>query len=53
MEEKRGLIALSAGLHPIRVTYFERSGMEGLKIYYKGQGIEKQSIPDSVLFHKN
>jgi len=25
----------------------------GLRLYWKGPGFEKQSIPDSVLFNKN
>jgi len=51
MGEKRGLMPLEAGLHPIRVLYFERDGGEGLKVSYEGPGIKKQEIPESVLFH--
>ena len=53
MQEKEGIIALSAGLHPIRVTFFEKTGGDGLKVLYKGPGIEKQSVPDNVLFYTN
>ena len=49
--EKKGVIALSAGMHPIKVGFFENGGDENLKVYYKGPGIKKQVIPDSVLFH--
>ncbi len=52
MVERKGAIALSAGLHSIRVTFFEKTGGEGLKVLYKGPNIEKQPIPDGVLFHK-
>jgi len=50
--EKSGLIALKAGYHSFRVTFFESSGGEDLKVLYKGPGIKKQQIPDSVLFYK-
>jgi alpha-L-fucosidase len=50
MQEKRGEIALAAGLHPIRVEFFEKAGGEGLVVSYAGPRIKKQAIPDSVLF---
>ena len=52
MHEEQGVIALAAGFHPIRVTFFEKTGGDGLKVYWKGTGIEKQVIPDNVLFYK-
>lgn len=48
--ERNGAIALKAGLHPIRVTFFEKTGGDELKVSYKGYGLEKQVIPDSLLF---
>jgi len=51
MREQKGIIPLSAGLHAIRVIYFEQMGGQGLKVSYSGPGIVKQEIPDSVLFH--
>ena len=50
MREAKGVIALAAGLHPIRVTFFQKTGGVGLAISYQGPGIPKQSIPDSALF---
>ena len=50
MKEKRGVIALAAGLHPIRVDYFEKTGGDDLKLYIEGPKIEKQLIPDAILF---
>jgi alpha-L-fucosidase len=50
MLEKSGVIALAKGFHPIRVTFFEKTGSDDLKVSYKGPGLDKQSIPDSVLF---
>ncbi len=52
MLERKGIIPLSAGLHPIRVIYFEQMGGQGLRVSYSGPGVEKQQIPDSVLFHR-
>ena len=49
--EKSGEIALKAGLHPIRIEYFEHGGGESLALHYEGPGIEKQEIPQSALKH--
>lgn len=53
MVERSGIIALAAGFHPIKVRFFERNGEQGLQVLYRGAGIEKQQIPDSVLFRPN
>jgi alpha-L-fucosidase len=50
MLEKSGVVALAKGFHPIRVTFFEKTGSDDLKVSYKGPGFDKQAIPDSVLF---
>jgi alpha-L-fucosidase len=47
--EKSGQIALAAGLHPVTVTFFEKSGGDMLEVWYAGPGIEKQRIPDGAL----
>jgi alpha-L-fucosidase len=52
MHEERGVIALAAGLHPIRVTFFEKTGGDDLKVYYQSLKQEKQSIPEAMLFHE-
>jgi alpha-L-fucosidase len=52
MEEKRGVIAIAAGLHPIRVTFFEKTGGDGLVVSYQSEKIEKQQIPNTVLWIK-
>jgi alpha-L-fucosidase len=49
--EKEGVIALAAGLHPIRVEFFEKTGGDGLTVSYEGPGISKRSIPNEALFH--
>jgi alpha-L-fucosidase len=50
--EKSGQIALAAGLHPVTVTFFEKSGGDMLEVWYAGPGIEKQRIPASALFRE-
>jgi alpha-L-fucosidase len=51
MQERRGEIALAAGLHPIRVDFFEKTGEEGLRVSYRGPGLAKQPIPIDALSH--
>jgi hypothetical protein len=50
--EKTGKITLKAGLHPIRLNYFQAGGGMFLRVNYSGPGIEKQEIPAMVLFQK-
>ncbi len=49
--EKSGKTALSKGFHPIRVTFFEKTGDRNLDIKMKSLSMEKESIPDSLLFY--
>lgn len=51
VQEKRGTIALAAGLHPIRVLYFNKTGGLDLKVLYASQKIKKQPVAGAVLFH--
>ncbi len=52
MAEKRGLIALAAGWHPLRVGYFNGTGDAGLKVSFEGPGLAKQAIPASAFRHQ-
>ena len=47
--EKSGEVALKAGLHPIRIEYFEHGGGESLSFHYEGPGIMKQEVPSTAL----
>ncbi|WP_224998168.1 PA14 domain-containing protein [Cesiribacter sp. SM1] len=49
LQERSGTVQLAAGLHPIRVTYFEKYSGEQLSVSYSGPGISKRTIPDAVL----
>ena len=53
MQERSGEITLAAGTHAITVTFFEKTGGEGLYVNYAGPSISKQSIPLSQLYHLN
>jgi alpha-L-fucosidase len=50
-QEESGVAALSAGFHSIRVLFFEKTGGDLLEVYYDGPGIEKQRVPESMLYH--
>ena len=52
MLEKRGVIALGAGLHTLRVGYFNKTGGAGLNVSWRGPGFAKCSVPDSTLFFR-
>lgn len=51
--ERSGSIYLKAGMHPIKVVYFEYLGKEILEVGYAGPGISKRKIPDNVLYQSN
>ncbi len=51
MREVRGVIALAEGLHPIRVTFFEKTGGDDLKVYYQTENSSKQAVPEAWLYH--
>ncbi len=51
LQEKSGVMVLAAGFHAIQVTFFEKTGGDGLKVSFQGPGIEKQVIPGDILFH--
>lgn len=48
--EKVGEAQLSAGDHPIIVTYYQAGGEQELKVEWAGPGINRQEIPADVLF---
>jgi len=50
--ERSGTIQLSAGMHPIRVTFFEAGGGEELQVLWLVPGTTStKDIPGNVLFH--
>ncbi|HEY4416353.1 MAG TPA: ATP-binding protein [Verrucomicrobiae bacterium] len=49
--ERSGEIYLKAGLHPIRVPWFNRTSDYFLRVEYSGPNLVRQTIPNSMLFH--
>jgi len=50
MEEKAGHVGLRAGLHPLRVEWFNAGAGMGLNVHWAGPEFEEQAIPSAVLF---
>ena len=50
--EKQGQIKLSEGKYSLRINYFQAGGGFHLKAYISGPGIEKKSIPSSMLYRR-
>ena len=50
-ELRGGYVALKAGMHPVRVDYFQAGGGEALQVYWEGPGFKKEEIPAKVLHH--
>lgn len=48
--EKSGKIALTKGVHPIRLDYFQAGGGLYLRVQYSGPDIGKQDVPAMILF---
>jgi signal transduction histidine kinase len=49
--EKSGSVFLSAGMNPIRVTWFNSKGEFALNLEYKGPEVPKQKVPASSFWH--
>ncbi|MEZ4702209.1 MAG: PA14 domain-containing protein [Rhodothermales bacterium] len=47
---REGQVALQAGLHPIRVEYFNRSGGGMLKVEWSGPWVFSEPIPKTAVF---
>lgn len=52
LERKSENIALKSGFHKIRVTYFQNSGGDDLKVLYRFAKNKITEIPQDILFHK-
>lgn len=46
-----GSVAVKAGLHPIRIDYFQGSGGATLQLEIEGPGLTRQSLPAALCFH--
>ena len=52
MQEAGGAIPLLKGMHRITVDYFEKTGTDNLKIFFKGPGFDRMPVPSGILFHR-
>jgi len=52
MKEVKGVVALGAGFHTIKMQYFQKGGGRELKVSLEGMKGEKQIIPETMLFHE-
>lgn len=50
MQTRSGTRPLAAGLHPVRVEFFEGGGGAGLYMYWSGPGISTATVPPERLF---
>jgi len=50
--EVKNTIALSAGLHTLRVDYGEHGGSQGLVLQYSGPDMPRQLVPNGVLYNQ-
>jgi len=49
-QDATGTVTLTAGMHAIKVTFFEASQGQELTVSWQGPGFAKQTIPDGALF---
>lgn len=48
--EATGMIRLAAGMHPLRVAFFEAAGDESLAVLVEGPGLARQELSPGMLF---
>lgn len=46
-----GLVALSAGAHPLTLTYFNKTGPRALEVWYAGPELDRQELSSAALHH--
>ena len=51
MDEKSMDIALTKGLHPVEIEFFQAGGSDGLKVEWKAEGMDRTVIGKSCLFN--
>ena len=51
MNDVAAAISLKAGLHPLRIEYFQLGGPFGLSVIWSGPGVNEQPLPLDVLSH--
>lgn len=51
LQEQFGAVYLTAGWHPIHLSWFNSAGEFGLEVYYQRAGLPRTRIPNSALVH--
>ncbi len=46
-------VRLEAGMHALRIEYFEKGGNESLELEYEGPDLPRRAVPGTHLFHSN
>jgi hypothetical protein len=46
-----GQVILKAGLHPVKVEYFQGHGFQNLQLEYAGPGFDRRPVPASAFSH--
>ena len=46
-----GAVALRAGLHSVKVLFFEDKSGQELEVEYEGPGVKKQIVPADILYY--
>ena len=49
--KKAGAVGLQAGMHRLRIEYFNGGGGKELEVSWKGPGFAEQVVPAGALFH--
>lgn len=48
--EKSGIIALSEGMHPVRITFFEKTGGDYISLAISSRALGKSTVTEGMLF---
>jgi hypothetical protein len=48
--ERPGIIALGAGLHPVRITFFEKTGGDHISLTISSRAMGKMAVTEGMLF---
>ncbi|MBL9031460.1 MAG: alpha-L-fucosidase [Phycisphaerae bacterium] len=51
LRERSGVAPLAAGLHAIVVEFFERTGGDGLELFWAWRDLPRRAVPASALLH--
>lgn len=51
-QERSGWVALEAGLHRLRIDYWDATWNEYLAVTFEGPGLARQPLPRDAIFHR-